>query len=246
MKYLLIIISLTLCNYTYSVEYSEIEQYHLLSLYNVDSDYSEDDEILDPWEKMNRKLYEVHKFIDGMFLYPLSTGYSYIVPKFIRQRIYLFLQNLSEPVTAVNFFLQGEGERALLSVWRVIFNSTLGLGGMIDFANNYLSLPYHKSDFGQTLHSWNVGKGNYLFIPVLGPFSYRDAVGNGVDGLMNPTSYVFNRGLSISLFTISGFEKRQKFNNMLNEIEKNSLDPYATIRSLYWQSRKYFIINCGY
>ncbi len=194
----------------------------------------------DPLEPMNRQIFGFNKFADKYLIKPIAQGYVAVVPAAGRRSVRNFLNNLHTPVVFANDVMQGEFERAGITVGRVIVNSTAGIGGLFDVATE-IGLPYHNEDFGQTLAVWGVGEGPYLMLPILGPSNPRDTVGMVADGFMDPLDwYLDNTHRTYLIYVralIDGIDRRAEVIDALDEIERTSLDFYATIRSLYRQRR---------
>ncbi len=154
-----------------------------------------------------------------------------------------FLRNLREPLIFANDALQGEFERAGQTFARFTLNSTLGVGGLIDVAGRWGELPYHEDDLGLTFGVWGIPEGPYLVIPVLGPSTPRDLTGQVAEGFGDPFNYIVT-GNPYTLYWIpfvrggvAGIDQRSRYIETLADIERTSLDYYATIRSLYRQRR---------
>ena len=122
----------------------------------------------DPWETMNRNTFAFNQKLDTYVYRPVAKGYEFVVPEYARERIGNIYVNLNEPANAINNALQGKGEGALVSLFRLMINTTLGLGGMYDVAGTAANQPTRREDFGQTLAVWGVGNGPYFVIPFLG------------------------------------------------------------------------------
>src|SRR6185503_11141995 len=150
------------------------------------------------------------------------------------------LDNMKEPVVVINNVLQGELERAGISVQRFVVNSTIGIAGLIDVAKQW-GLEKQTGDFGQTLFAWGLPEGTYLILPILGPSNPRDAIGMGADAYIDPFSYLASaQGLDeiqISRFVLGGIDERARVMEVLDDLQKNSLDFYAQLRSLAQQKR---------
>ncbi len=200
----------------------------------------------DPLEPTNRALFEVHEAVDRAVLEPVARAYRAVVPPPVRTGVHNFLGNLRSPVVLVNDLLQGNRERAEITLGRLMINSTVGLAGLIDVAA-MIGVPGHSEDFGQTLAVWGMGEGPYLFIPLLGPSNPRDLAGFVVDVLTNPFTWVGQGAAVDSLNTarlvISGVDTREELLDTVDEIRRTSLDPYATIRSGSRQRRQAEIEN---
>ncbi|MBL0713959.1 MAG: VacJ family lipoprotein [Desulfosarcina sp.] len=122
----------------------------------------------DPWEGFNRGMYKFNYGFDKYFFLPVTRGYEFITPAVARKGVTNFFSNLYEITNFINNLLQGKAEGCVNSVFRFAFNSTLGIGGVMDPATE-MGFPQWKEDFGQTLGVWGVGPGPYLVLPVLGP-----------------------------------------------------------------------------
>ena len=129
---------------------------------------------LDPWEKMNRRVFAFNEWADRYFLKPVATGYRWVTPSTVDQMVSRFFANAAEPSVIVNDFLQGKGAQGAQDFARFTFNSTFGLLGLFDVATA-MGLPKHEEDFGQTLGVWGVPQGPYLVLPFLGPRTVRQA-----------------------------------------------------------------------
>ena len=162
------------------------------------------------------------------------------------------VKNLSNLITIPNNVLQGDIKLALINSGRLVINTTLGLLGTIDVANKMGFPKYEKEDYGQTLGAWGVGPGCYLVLPVLGPSNLRDAAGSfvnvlGGDPWYNASSHGNNEFLSDKLYltskALSGINFRAENMASLENLETNSVDFYATVKSLYSQDRENKIKN---
>jgi phospholipid-binding lipoprotein MlaA len=139
-------------------------------------------EMYDPWEGWNRGVYRFNHGVDTVVLLPLVQGYQFIVPEPGRKGVTNFFNNLFEIRNFANNLLQGKIEGCVNSFFRFVFNTTLGLGGLMDPATD-MGFPEWREDFGQTLGVWGVGPGPYFVLPVAGPSTVRDACGLAVDGV---------------------------------------------------------------
>jgi phospholipid-binding lipoprotein MlaA len=205
----------------------------------------------DPMEPMNRYFFELNYAFDETLGKALAGWYYVALPNFAQDGIRNALRNLRTPVILANDLFQGEMNRAGITIGRFFVNSTLGVGGLVDVAKEF-GLVYHNEDFGQTLAVHGVGEGPYLVLPLIGPSNPRDATGRVVDIFLDPLTYIgiFTDipVISHSYFTLprTGLEAidfRARNLKTLDEIRKGSLDYYATLRSLYRQSREDEIRN---
>jgi len=195
----------------------------------------------DPLEPMNRTIFEFNQYLDRYLIKPVSLGYLHILPQFARDSIRNFLHNLGEPVIFANDMMQGEWEAANLTAGRFIINSSFGIGGVFDIAGQ-TGLERQTGDFGQTLYAWGSPEGPYLVLPIFGPSNPRDAIGMGVDGVMDPFGYLagdyeVGTTATISRMSASGIDLRSRNIDTLDDIQRNAIDFYAEMRSLYRQHR---------
>lgn len=201
----------------------------------------------DPYEATNRQIFDFDIKLDRHLLKPAATFYAHAVPEPARDGIHNFLTNLNSPVIFANDVLQGETKRGAQTFGRFVVNSTLGVGGLFDFASGHnINIPYHTEDFGQTLAVWGVGEGPYLVLPLVGPDPPRDAAGQVVDVFLDPTTYIaYNYHLywSMARGTFSILDARSRNASALSSIERGSVDYYASVRSLYRQNRENEIHN---
>jgi phospholipid-binding lipoprotein MlaA len=199
----------------------------------------------DPYENTNRAVFDFNQKVDKYALEPTARAYVAVVPDPARQGIHNFLLNLDLPVTFANDLLQGEMDRAGDTLGRFTVNSTLGIGGLLDPASDF-GIPYHKEDFGQTLGTWGVGEGPYIVLPFLGPDPPRDATGQVVDIFLDPTTYIPIREhfwWSAGRKSLAIIDVRSRNLDTVENIERGSVDYYASVRSLYRQLRNNEIRN---
>lgn len=201
----------------------------------------------DPAEPFNRAMYDVHQGIDRFVLRPVAQGYRAVVPQPLRQGIRNVLGNLRTPVILINDMLQGEPRRAGDTLGRFVINSTLGLGGIFDVAASQFGVRGHSEDFGQTFARWGVGEGPYLFLPVLGPSNPRDLTGFAAGIAADPFTWI-GQGPAVDALTgaragMTVVDTREGLLDPLEQLERGSLDPYATLRSAYRQRRQAEIEN---
>ena len=194
----------------------------------------------DPLEDTNRAIFGVNQAIDRNVLLPVAKTYRTVLIPPMRQAFHDFMQNLNAPVVFMNDMLQGQFGLAANTVGRVLINTSMGMGGMFDFATQF-GIPYHSNDLGITLATWGFDEGPYLVLPVLGPSNPRDLAGQIGDGLADPGDYVASAHhrfwASMARALTSGIDERSRNIESLEDIERTSLDFYATIRSLYRQRR---------
>ena len=207
--------------------------------------------VKDCFESLNRATFAVNQSLDKVIFKPVAKGYRSL-PTSVRTGTSNVLINLSSLITIPNNILQGELKSAVVNTGRFVINTTVGVLGIYDVAQKIGFSEYEKEDYGQTFGKWGVGPGCYLVLPVLGPSTIRDAAGSfvnvlGGDPYYNASTHGNNEYLSDSLYittkVISGVDFRAKNLDSINNLEKNSMDFYASVKSLYLQDRQQKIRN---
>jgi len=208
-------------------------------------------EIKDCFEKLNRATFAFNQALDKAVIKPIAKGYRKL-PDQVQKGTSNVVNNLSNLITIPNNVLQGDIKLALVNTGRLVVNTTVGILGTIDVANKMGFPKYVKEDYGQTLGAWGVGPGCYLVLPVLGPSNLRDTAGSfanvmGGDPWYNASSHGNNEFLSERIYltskALSGISFRSNNIESLDNLEKNSIDFYASVRSLYTQDRENKIKN---
>lgn len=190
----------------------------------------------DPLEGFNRVMFGINDFLDTWILVPVAQVYRFIMPETLREMGRNFFENLNEPVVAINDLLQGDLENAGVSLGRFVVNSTIGLFGFFEVAEE-IDLKEHPADFGQTLHSYGLNSGPYIVLPFFGPSTIRDAIGSGVDSFLNPLSYILDFETRIYLKGSELVVKREEFLDEVEELKKGSVDYYAAFKAA-WEQRR--------
>ena len=195
----------------------------------------------DPLEPLNRKFFGFNLAVDKVLIKPLAKGYRRALPQDARDAIRHFLDNLNEPVVFANCLLQVRLRSAATTGGRFIVNTTVGVAGFGDVATHW-KLQKQVGDFGQTLWAWGVADGPFLIVPVFGPTSPRDGIGRGVDIFLDPLFYIardqnYPFSVTAALIVVDGVDLRSRNLDSLDEIQKESIDYYASFRSLYRQNR---------
>ena len=208
-------------------------------------------EIKDCFEKLNRATFKFNQGLDKALFKPIAKGYRNL-PDPIQKGTKNAVTNLSTLITIPNNILQGDVKTGIINTGRLVVNTTVGLLGTVDVANKMGFPKYEKEDYGQTLGKWGVGPGCYLVLPVLGPSTVRDTAGSfanalGGDPWFNASVHGNNEFLSDKVFltskALSGVDFRSDNLDSLDNLEKNSIDFYASLRSLYLQDRENKIKN---
>jgi phospholipid-binding lipoprotein MlaA len=208
-------------------------------------------EIKDCFENLNRATFAFNQVLDGIIFQPVASAYK-VLPSPLKNGVSNSLSNLSTLVTVPNNILQGDVKKAGINSGRFIINSTIGILGFIDVAKHLGFPEYEKEDYGQSLATMGVGPGCYLVLPVLGPSTARDAtasIANFVGGdawynvtVKNNTHYFTDFDYYASRVT-AGVDFRAKNYDAIENLEKNSIDFYASVKSLYLQDRQQKILN---
>tara|TARA_B100001121_G_C18673721_1_gene615216 strand:+ start:953 stop:1741 length:789 start_codon:yes stop_codon:yes gene_type:complete len=208
-------------------------------------------EVKDCFEKVNRVTFAFNQVLDGILFKPVASAYR-VLPSPVKAGVSNSLDNLSNLVTIPNNILQGDIKKAGVNSGRFIINTTVGILGLIDVAQHLGFPEYEKEDYGQSLATMGVGPGCYLVLPVLGPSTVRDSsasIINFVGGdawynvtVNNDTQYFSNFDYYASRVT-SGVDFRAKNYDAIENLQQNSIDFYASVKSLYLQDRQQKILN---
>jgi phospholipid-binding lipoprotein MlaA len=193
----------------------------------------------DPWEPTNRAIFDFDIQVDPAVARPVAKFYRSAVPQPAREGIHNALTNLNSPVVFTNDVLQGEADKATDTFGRFIINSTVGVAGLVDIASK-MGIPGHDNDFGITLGKAGASEGSYLVLPFVGPKPPRDLVGTGVDIAFDPLTYMSWNNSTLYMMVRAGLgvlDERAANIDVVQQIERSSIDFYATTRSLYRQNR---------
>jgi len=207
--------------------------------------------VKDCFEGLNRATFSLNQGLDKAIFKPVARGYRKL-PSPIRSGTSNALENISSLLTIPNNILQGEFKKAGINVGRFAVNTTVGILGVFDVATKMNFPEYEREDYGQTFGAWGIGAGCYVVLPVLGPSTVRDTFGSfmnvlGGDPYYNLSVHGNNQYLDQDLYMttkiISGIDFRAKNLETIDNLEKNSMDFYASVRSLYLQDRQQKIRN---
>lgn len=201
----------------------------------------------DPMETQNRQIHDFNRSVDRAVLRPLSGGYDAAVPDGVEIAVSNVARNLGAPGDILNGLLQGRPHHAVENTFRLVLNTTVGIGGLFDPATE-LGIPGKKTDFGETLHVWGVGEGNYLEFPLIGPSTERDLVGTFVDIAIDPLRYALppREGNVATAFKLgSRLGDRARYSDTVDSVLYDSADSYAQTRLLYLQNRRYELGQTG-
>ena len=198
---------------------------------------------LDPWENWNRKVFAFNEGLDEHFLKPIATGYTKVVPQFVRRGVNNFFSNAADAWSVVNNILQGKGEPASQDFARVLTNTVFGFLGVLDIASE-MGLEHHYEDFGQTLGRWGFGAGAYVVWPVLGPSSVRDSIALPADRwFASPAVYINDGRWAAGISALQLVNTRANLlgaSALLNDI---ALDKYSFVRDAYLQRRRSLVFD---
>ena len=207
--------------------------------------------VKDCFETLNRATFAFNQGLDKALFKPIAKSYRNLPPSF-RKGTKNVITNLSNLITIPNNVLQGDLKMAVINTGRLVVNTTIGVLGIVDAASNMGFPTYEKEDYGQTLGKWGIGPGCYVVLPVLGPSTIRDTAGSfvnvlGGDPWYNASINGNNEYLDESIFftskVLSGIEFRANNLESFDNLEKNSMDFYASLKSLYMQDRQLKIEN---
>ena len=191
----------------------------------------------DPLEDFNRTMFGFNDKVDAVAFKPLAEGYRKVVPAVVQTGVGNFFGNVGDVSTACNNRMQARVSDGVSDVSRVLVNTTVGLGGVIDFATDW-GMPKHDQDFGQTLGRWGVKSGPYLVLPLLGSTTTRDALGMPADFAMDPWGRVFPVPLRNSGAALRVVDYRAYNLNSFSLIDDAALDKYEFVRDAYLQRRE--------
>jgi phospholipid-binding lipoprotein MlaA len=194
----------------------------------------------DPMEPMNRFFFDFNQRLDHHAALPAASFYASSVPSGVRGNVHNVLTNLGGPVNVANDILEAEFSNAGEAGARFLVNTTIGVAGIFDVATDW-GLPEHSRDFGETLGGYGVGQGPYLVLPFRGPSSVRDFAGGYVDGYFSPLHFVHYSGstyVGLVKSSLGSVDNRSSNIVTYRDIERASVDYYATMRAYYRQRRE--------
>ncbi len=204
----------------------------------------------DNWlESYNRMMFDFNMKMDEYLLKPVAKGYRAITTQDVRNRVTSFISNVNEPVSSINHTLQGGIAQALTSVARFAVNTTLGLGGMFDVAEGW-GLKKNSVGFDETMAHYCVPDGPFIMMPFFGPFTLRSGAGYAVDSVSSPVYIAslndanYAAKISYGYTGASAINSRERALDLLDDLQKNSVDFYSTMRSAYLQNRQKMNLSC--
>ncbi len=196
-----------------------------------------EDEVVevDPYEQFNRSMFGFNETVDTYVAEPISDAYTWVTPRFVQTGVSNFFDNLRGINVVLNDFMQGKGQQGVEDTGRFLINSTVGILGLFDVAEE-IGLEQNNEDFAQTLAVWGVSPGPYLVLPLLGPTTSRGIPGGIFDAAANPATYI---GAPVQL--LNALNTRANADSELNFIEEAALDPYVFTRESFLQYRNNLI-----
>jgi phospholipid-binding lipoprotein MlaA len=209
----------------------------------------------DPWEPMNRGVFAFNETLDKYALEPVATAWDFILPGFVQTGLENFFINLNTPIVLANDLLQAKPGAAIEDFARFFHNTVFGLGGFIDVASKF-DVPKNDEDFGQTLGYWGAPAGPYLVVPILGPYTLRDGIGEIIDTAASSYAYttpfwygvanlngVETVGASIGVKGLELLNLRAIFLEEIDASRRDAFDYYIFIRNAYLQNRRAKILD---
>ncbi len=204
----------------------------------------------DPWEPMNRGIFSFNETLDKYAIEPAATAWDFVTPGFVQTGIQNFFDNLNMPIVFANDVLQAKPTSAAFDLLRFVYNTSLGLGGLIDIAT-MVEIPENDEDFGQTLGYWGVPTGPYFVIPILGPSSVRDSAGLILDTAASSYAYftpfwygvgglngLETVGASVGVKAFELLNLRTAYLEEIASSRADAFDYYVFVRNAYLQNRR--------
>jgi phospholipid-binding lipoprotein MlaA len=191
----------------------------------------------DPYESWNRGVYKFNTKVDNAVTKPLAKGYVKVVPQPIRTGVHNFFGNLRMTTVFINDSLQGRPLAAATDLGRLLLNTTVGIGGLLDPAT-HAGLAHNDEDFGLTLARWGVHSGPFIELPIFGPSDLRDAPARVVDAYTNPLTYVHDPWIKWPLYAVDLLDTRAGLLS-LEPTLATAYDPYQFVRDAYLARRAF-------
>jgi phospholipid-binding lipoprotein MlaA len=189
----------------------------------------------DPWEPMNRSIYQFNDAIDTVALKPAAQLYVQVLPGMVRTGVSNFMGNLGDVWSMANSAMQLKGQATVETFMRINVNTFMGLGGILDVASE-MGIEKRREDFGQTLGYWGVQPGPYVVL--FGPSTLRDALAFPVDMQGNVTNSLADQATRNGLLSVRLIDQRSGLLKAVDAIKASSLDPYSFVRDAYLQKRR--------
>ena len=198
----------------------------------------------DPWETYNRQIFEVNEVVDRVAIKPIAKTYQAVLPRLVRTGVANFFNNIADFWTSANLMLQVKPRQSLEMGMRAVVNTTLGLGGIMDFADEIGLERFTVEDFGQTLGYWGLRSGPYLVLPLLGPSTLRDTAALALDFKDSGASLVWHRARERNIATVVQLvNTRVQLLGASQFLDEIALDKYVLLRDAYLSRRKSLIYD---
>ncbi|MCL1859937.1 MAG: VacJ family lipoprotein [Proteobacteria bacterium] len=203
----------------------------------------------DPLEPFNRSMFSFNEKLDNAVTKPVAKAYVAVTPAPVRTWVSNFFGNLQDPWIGFNNLLQGKFADAINDLMRFVFNSTLGIGGLLDIASE-AGMPKHDEDFGQTLGVWGVKEGPFMVLPLFGPHTLRDAAALPLDATAtspwtvpyaNPI--VHDEKARYGLSGMKMIDGRARLLGLERTLDEGTLDKYRYMRDFYLQQRRFKVLD---
>ena len=195
----------------------------------------------DPMQSVNQASYDAVQAVDGAVIAPVAMQYKKALPLPVRTGLRNFLVNLTEPIVALNFLLQLKPGKSAETLGRFAINSTIGIGGVMDVAKKKpFNLPYRRNGFAYTFGYYGIGNGPYMFLPLVGATTLRDAIGLGMDRFLMPFAVggpLLHPAYVYGGFVVRSLDDRVENDELFKRIDEES-NPYASYREFYLKTRQ--------
>jgi len=194
--------------------------------------------VYDPYERLNRKIFIFNGTLDTFILRPIAKGYGRFTNDYTKGRIGSFVNNISEPLSTVNYSIQGEGQGAFKTFWRFAINSTFGVLGLFDVASKF-GLTAEPQTFGNTLAHYGVGSGPYIVLPIYGGMNMRDMMDPlAMNSSLNPVQYFTHKDFKLTLTGVTIIHHRDQIMPFTDHVTRTSTDSYISIRDAILNQRE--------
>jgi phospholipid-binding lipoprotein MlaA len=192
----------------------------------------------DPFEGLNRGVYSFNQALDQSIINRIARVYQAITPDFLDRGISNFFSNVNEIIVIINDVLQLKIGQAFSDIARFLFNSTIGIGGLMDVASN-MGFPKHNEDFGQSLGRWGISPGPYIVVPALGPSTFRDVVGYTVATTMvSPLAYIDSTSVYMGVMSMNYVDFKADLLSEEKLLEEAAVDKYEFTKNAYLELRE--------
>lgn len=192
-------------------------------------------QVYDPFERFNRKIFFVNGVLDTIIFRPVAKVYGGVTNDYTKERVGSFADNIEEPLSTLNYTLQGKKDGMFKSFWRFVINSTLGVAGMFDVAAKF-GVTAEQQSLSNTLGYYGVGPGPYIVLPIFGGHSMRNVTETlGANRFMNPLKISLHSSFRNYVMAVKAIHHRDKIMPFTDYVTANSLDPYVSIRDAILQ-----------